>query len=101
LIIETRSSQLHENLMGVAVNDHDDVNIEVAQSAALADIAEQVLSDARAVLARTFAPSSVGPSARPEGQPEQKNHGSGGVQVHPGRATTEAPSSCATQPELI
>lgn len=52
-IVEARADQLHDNLMGVSQNDHDDVNIEIAQSAALADIVEQVLNDAKAALARS------------------------------------------------
>jgi len=51
-MIETRCSQLHDNIMGVGQAGHEDVNIEIAQSAALADIAEQVLKDARAALSR-------------------------------------------------
>lgn len=54
MMIETRADQLHDNLMGVSQNDHDDVNIEIAQSAALADIVEQVLIDAKAALARSL-----------------------------------------------
>jgi len=46
-MIETRADQLHDNLMGVCQNDLDEVHIEIAQSAALADIVEQVLIDAK------------------------------------------------------
>ncbi|WP_399683993.1 hypothetical protein [Xenophilus sp.] len=51
-MLETRCSQLHDNIMGVSQAGHEDVNIEIAQSAALADIAEQVLRDAQAALSR-------------------------------------------------
>lgn len=51
-MIETRASQLHDNILGIADLGHEDVNIEIAQSSALADIIEQVLKDAKAALAR-------------------------------------------------
>ncbi len=51
-MIETRASQLYENILGVSSLGHEDVNIEIAQAAALADIAEQVLQDAKAIVAR-------------------------------------------------
>lgn len=51
-MIETRASQLYENILGVSSLGHEDVNIEIAQAAALADIAEQVLQDAKTIVAR-------------------------------------------------
>lgn len=51
-MIETRASQLHDNILGIADLGHEDVNIEIAQSSALADIIEQVLKDAKAAFAR-------------------------------------------------
>ncbi|RYD69110.1 MAG: hypothetical protein EOP84_29115 [Verrucomicrobiaceae bacterium] len=90
VIIETRAEQLHENVMGVAVNDHDDVNIEVAQSAALADIAEQVLSDARAALARSLPPVDDEPSALPES-----------VEIPQGQGTAASEKRGALQAALL
>lgn len=100
-IIETRAEQLHENVMGVAVNDHDDVNIEVAQSAALADITEQVLSDARAVLARSLASVAPDPGAQPEVLPLHKAVGSVGVKVPQVRGSSLVCAHSAQQPALL
>lgn len=55
-MLETRCSQLHDNILGVGESGGEDVNIEIAQSAALADIAEQVLRDAQAALSRHVTP---------------------------------------------
>lgn len=54
-MLEARCSQLHENVLGIAEAGHEEVNIEIAQSAALADISEQIRKDAQAALARTMA----------------------------------------------
>jgi hypothetical protein len=51
-IIETRASQLYENILSVSSLGHEDLNVEIAQASALADIAEQVLEDAKAVVTR-------------------------------------------------
>ena len=55
-VIDTRATQLHDNILGVSQAGHEDLNIEIAQSAALADIAEQVLNDARSALSRHVTP---------------------------------------------
>lgn len=54
MIVEARADQLHHNIMVASQNGHSDVHIEMAQSAALADIVEQVLIDSRAALARSL-----------------------------------------------
>jgi hypothetical protein len=51
-VMEARADQLHENITHSAARGHEDLAIEVAQSAALADIVEQVLRDAQADLSR-------------------------------------------------
>lgn len=49
-VIEARADQLHDNIMASAMRGHEDLNIEVAQSSALADIIGQVLRDAKTAL---------------------------------------------------
>lgn len=62
ILIEARSAQLHDNIMGVSMRGNEDVNIEVAQSSALADIAEEVCNDAKAAVARSLAPGADQPA---------------------------------------
>lgn len=59
-MIATRAEQLHDNIMGVSQLGHEDVNIEVAQSAALADLAEQVAKDVQSAVSRNVTPSHDG-----------------------------------------
>lgn len=51
-LIEARADQLHDNIMASSMRGHEDLDIEVAQSSALADIIEQVRKDAQAAFAR-------------------------------------------------
>jgi hypothetical protein len=61
-MIATRAEQLHDNIMGVSQLGHEDVNIEIAQSAALADLAEQLVKDAQSVVSRHVTQSHDGAS---------------------------------------
>ncbi|MFN7121893.1 MAG: hypothetical protein ACK4NM_07660 [Hydrogenophaga sp.] len=92
-IVEARADQLHDNLMGVSQNDHDEVNIEIAQSAALADIVEQVLIDAKAALARSLVNGDVQPTSGGDAQEPLKTPDSGGVKAPQKRGASKSPSS--------
>jgi hypothetical protein len=101
MIVEARADQLHENIMGVSQNDHDDVHIEIAQSAALADIIEQVLIDAKAALARSLTHGDEPPTAVCGALEPVKTPNSGAVQATRKRGSSVAATSVAKQPELL
>lgn len=98
-MLETRCSQLHDNILGVAEAGHEDVNIEIAQSAALADIAEQVRKDAQAALSRHVTPRhaecGTGDQRSALGADRAETPESGGVQEPQKRG------SSARQLELV
>lgn len=78
-LIDARASQLHDNIMCISMRGDEDVNIEVAQSSALADIVEEVSKAAKAALARCATDrlaEQVSPSLT---QPPQNPPVSGGV----------------------
>jgi hypothetical protein len=105
-MIEARAAQLHENIMGVSMNGHEDVHIEVAQSSALADIAEQVCMDAKAAMTE---PSRVCHTAVPRGtvgdnQSSAENGATpktGGVQDPQERVASPTSASGAHQAALL
>lgn len=101
MMIETRATQLHDNIMGVSQNDHEDVHIEIAQSAALADIVEQVLIDAKAALARTLTPGGEQPANAVDPEETLKTPDPGGDQATPKRVTPAATACSAKQPALL
>lgn len=101
IIVEARADQLHDNLMGVSQNDHDDVNIEIAQSAALADIVEQVLIDAKAALTRSLTLEGDQPATMDDAQKSVKAPSAGEVQATQKRGTSAATASSAKQPALL
>lgn len=71
-MIEARADQLHDNIMASSMRGHEDLNIEVAQSSALADIAEQVLNDARAALSHSVTLCHVVSQAKASGNSDLK-----------------------------
>lgn len=93
MMIETRAEQLHDNLMGVCQNDLEEVHIEIAQSAALADIVEQVLIDAKAALARSLTRGSGQPTTVDDTKQPLKTPNSGGVQATQKRGASKSAGS--------
>ncbi|WP_399696577.1 hypothetical protein [Xenophilus sp.] len=87
-MIETRCSQLHDNILGVGQAGDDDVNIEIAQSAALADIAEQVLKDAQAALSRHVTPCHANQRHKTPGNAASKAPIGEGMGAARGNATS-------------
>ncbi|WP_382321344.1 hypothetical protein ACFJGX_11085 [Hydrogenophaga sp. UC242_50] len=98
VLIEARSAQLHENIMGVSMRGNEDVNIEVAQSSALADIAEEVCNDAKAAVARCLAHGADRPATSTGTQQSRKTPIDGRAQ-EPGSSVATA--SGALQAALI
>lgn len=101
MMIETRTTQLHDNIMGVSQNDHDDVHIEIAQSAALADIVEQVLIDAKAALARSLIRGDDQPATAGDPQKTMKAPNSGAVQSPQKRGSSAVTAGGTKQPALL
>ena len=91
-MLETRCSQLHDNILGIGEAGHEDVNIEIAQSAALADIAEQVLKDAQVALKRHATPRNAegGTGCRVSSAPAAE------LPKHPENGGVEGPRKRAT-----
>lgn len=79
-LIDARASQLHDNIMTSSLRGHEDLQIEVAQSSALADIAEEVRKAAKAALTRCVAERPAEQITPLSAQPPQKPPVSGGVQ---------------------
>lgn len=97
-LIDARASQLHDNIMAVSMRGDEDVNIEVAQSSALADIVEEVSNAAKAALARCAVVRPAEQVAPSGALPAQNPPVSGGVQHTQKRgssATTEVASAGA------
>ncbi|MGC4394486.1 hypothetical protein [Hydrogenophaga sp. T2] len=94
-VIEVRSAQLYDNIMACALRAHEDLNIEVAQASALADIAEQLLKDARATLRRAATLGMQAPDSGAEAAPVASSAASKGVTT-----SVETPAPMA-QGELL
>lgn len=91
-VIEARADQLHDNIMASSMRGHEDLDIEVAQSSALADIIEQVRKDAKAALARGVTRSHEASRIEPDRDPiPPKSPEIGGVEEPQKRVASTGP----------
>lgn len=101
ILIQARSAQLHDNIMGVSMRGKEDVNIEVAQSSALADIAEEVCNDAKAAVARSLAQEVDHSAVSTVTKQSRKPPTAGGAQPPQEPGPSVATASRAQQAALI
>jgi len=100
-LIDARASQLHDNIMAVSMRGDEDVNIEVAQSSALADIVEEVSKAAKAALARCGIDRPAEQVAPSGAMPAQNPPVSGGVQHTQKRGTSSTTEVASAGAELF